>query len=248
MEEQLKARLIGASVLVLLAVVLIPELLSARKPASEAADPADSAHGMRTYTIELGGAAAAGTKLAPVPTAARPLPTSPKPTVDKSAATLTDSAEPGAAVPPEPQPKPASRGPEATAKPSPGTKPVQVATTAPARVTTPAPASVAAPAPASSTPKTVSPETAQAARSSAAAAKKGQWAVQVGAFGSSSSANKLIGDLKRAGFSAYESPLTRSGKTLHRVRVGPEAERTAADQLATRLKGRGLPATVVAND
>ena len=36
MEDQLKARLIGASVLVLLAVLLIPELLSARKPAADA--------------------------------------------------------------------------------------------------------------------------------------------------------------------------------------------------------------------
>jgi DedD protein len=76
----------------------------------------------------------------------------------------------------------------------------------------------------------------------------GRWAVQVGAFGSATSADKLIGDLKRAGFSAYEAPLSRSGKTLHRVRVGPEAERAEAERLAARLKDRGLPATVVAND
>jgi cell division septation protein DedD len=44
------------------------------------------------------------------------------------------------------------------------------------------------------------------------------------------------------------SPISKGGKTLHRVRVGPEAARPDADKLAGRLKGKGLPATVVAND
>jgi cell division septation protein DedD len=42
--------------------------------------------------------------------------------------------------------------------------------------------------------------------------------------------------------------VARGGKTLHRVRVGPEADKGAAEQLAGRLKARGLPATVVQND
>jgi DedD protein len=50
MEQALKERLVGAVVLVGIAVLLIPELLSGRKPA--AAD-ADTANGARTYTIEL---------------------------------------------------------------------------------------------------------------------------------------------------------------------------------------------------
>ena len=40
----------------------------------------------------------------------------------------------------------------------------------------------------------------------------------------------------------------RDGKTLHRVRVGPESARAAADALAGRLKARGLPVSLVAND
>ena len=43
-------------------------------------------------------------------------------------------------------------------------------------------------------------------------------------------------------------PHVRGGKTLHRVLVGPEADQGAAEQLAGRLKARGLPATVVQND
>ena len=72
--------------------------------------------------------------------------------------------------------------------------------------------------------------------------------MQVGAFGSAATARKLVEDLGTAGFRAYESPVSRSGKTLHRVRVGPEPARADADRLAARLKARGLPATVVAND
>ncbi len=82
----------------------------------------------------------------------------------------------------------------------------------------------------------------------AAAAAKGGWSVQVGAFGSSATASKLVADLKGDGYKAYLSPISKGGKTLHRVRVGPEAARPDADRLAAKLKGRGLPATVVAND
>ena len=53
-------------------------------------------------------------------------------------------------------------------------------------------------------------------------------------------------DLKAAGFSAYVlSPAP--GKKLHRVRVGPVADRAAADQLASKLKSRGLPVAVTAD-
>jgi DedD protein len=72
--------------------------------------------------------------------------------------------------------------------------------------------------------------------------------VQVGAFSSAATAQKMVDQLRAAGYKAYVSPVTRSGKTLQRVRVGPEAERARADGLAASLKGRGLPATVVAND
>ena len=81
-----------------------------------------------------------------------------------------------------------------------------------------------------------------------AAVTRGGWAVQVGAFGSATAAQRLVTDLQGAGYRAYVSPVTRSGKTLHRVRVGPEAGRDDANRLAERLKGRGLPTAVVAND
>jgi DedD protein len=72
--------------------------------------------------------------------------------------------------------------------------------------------------------------------------------VQVGAFGSADAARKLVGELGGTGYRAFVSPVTRGGKTLHRVRVGPEPEKPGAERLAQQLKSRGLPATVVQND
>ena len=74
---------------------------------------------------------------------------------------------------------------------------------------------------------------------------KGSFAVQVGAFGSEATARKLVTDLKADGMPSYIAPLSRSGKTLHRVRVGPVPDRAAADELAAKLKARGLPVSVV---
>jgi DedD protein len=194
MEESLKARLIGAAVLVTLAVLLIPELLSGRKPAEPVAEEATSPRGTRTFTIELGQASGQATR-SPV-TAAAPAVT---------------AAEP-------PRARPAA-------------EPV---TTAPAA---PEPGTVAGPQP---------PPAEQPAPSAVAPA--GGWAVQVGAFGSAETARRLVGELNGAGYSAFVSPVNRGGKTLYRVRVGPQGDRAGAEQLAPRLKARGLPAAVVQND
>jgi DedD protein len=76
----------------------------------------------------------------------------------------------------------------------------------------------------------------------------GEWVVQVGAFGSAEAARRLVDELSAAGYAAQLAPVTRAGRTLHRVRVGPASGRPAAEQLAERLKARRLPAAVVAND
>ena len=103
MEDQLKARLIGASVLVLLAVLLIPELLSARKPAADAIGSAKTSRGTRTYTINLGDAVSAGARLEPAPAAAKPLPATRapavEPTVEDSDPSPADEAATPAASP-----------------------------------------------------------------------------------------------------------------------------------------------------
>jgi cell division septation protein DedD len=233
MDEQLKARLIGAVVLVAIAVLLIPELLSGRKaeePAA-AATAGTTAHGTRTYTIDLSGGATAsqatepGSQPAPAVTAL-PVPPQPQPQPQAQAATAAEDTDPS---PPD------KVGPAATPQPA-AKAPAAVSPTSP-----PAAKAAAPPAPAPAA-------TAASGAKPAPAPSKGGMAVQVGAFSTAAAANKLIGQLKGAGFSAYPAPISKSGKTLHRVRVGPVGSRAEADQLAAKLKARGLPATVVTND
>ncbi len=212
MEEPLKARLIGAGILVVLAVALVPELLSGPKhPAPGAATPG-SPKGTRTVTIDLGGAVAAGAKLEPRPD------TAPAPTMPQALPTVETPA-------PEPAPAATTASTADESAPTEETPPpeaVPVATPKPAP--TPAPKQVQVPA---------------------AAPIKGGYSVQVGAFGSDATARKLVNDLQADGLPAYIAPLSKSGKTLHRVRVGPAPDRAAADQLAAKLKARGLPVSVV---
>jgi DedD protein len=228
MDEALKARLIGAAVLVAVAVLLIPELLSGRKPVEQAAGEVAGSPGKRIITIELGGrpgpSAGSGTggnaPAAAAPSAAPALPAAmPEqsaqgtPAVAPARQAETTAAEPAVATEQK-----SSAPPAATA----------VAATEPARAT---------PAPVRAPPPEAGPRPAP-----------GGWAVQVGAFGSVATANGLVNKLQADGYRAFVAPTQRGGKTLHRVRVGPEAQKAGAERLAGQLKAKGLPATVVQND
>lgn len=219
MDEQLKARLIGASVLVLLAVLLIPELLSSRRPS--AGEPAEERvnAGTRTFTIELGEPGGtvveAGQGGAPAAVISD----------EAAAGTLAAGAERDQSpAPARATAERADQADRAVAKAPPGAAdPVKVVAAKQDPETSAKPASVAAP-------------TARAG-----------WSVQVGAFRSSSSAQKLARDLKAAGYEAYVMPVA-PGNNLHRVRVGPAPDRSQANDLAARLKARGLPVAVVSNE
>jgi cell division septation protein DedD len=236
MEDALKARLIGATVLVGLAVLLIPELLSGRKPAEQATAQAGASRGTRTFTIELGATPGNSvlTEDASKPAPAPAPPSQPVPrqasepgagAAVEAAGAATDVQSTGESTESSPQPASAALvvepAPEAVARPAAESKPAE---SAPAES-----------APAESAPAQIVPA-------------RGGWAVQVGAFGSAEAANKLVGQLRSADFAAYVAPVSRSGRTLHRVRVGPVTARAGAEALVPALKARGLPATVVAND
>jgi DedD protein len=211
MDEVLKARLIGAAVLVAIAVLLIPELLSGRKTAEPVAEEAGP-RGSRTFTIELGGGAGQSVRTPATGTTAPEQVTSAPTPAATVAAPVAEPAAPIETTPP----------------------PAEVAAAPVEREPVPPPA--AAPTVAKPTPPP------------AGAPSRGGWAVQVGAFGSADTAAKLVRDLSGAGYRAFVAPVARGGKTLHRVRVGPEADKGNAEQLASRLKARGLPATVVQNE
>jgi DedD protein len=220
MDRQLKARLIGAAVLVMLVVLLVPELLTGPKPSQPVSAGAQGERSTRSVTIELGGPA--GSAAGPVAERA-PMP----PPVER-----TDAAD-----------APPTTAPVASTHEAPPEEPAVNATVEakPAAAAPPAPDSVPLPS---------APPVAQAEpdAADAAPAGRGGWAVQVGAFSAPASARKLVQELESAGYRAYVSPVERSGKELHRVRVGPEPDRAGAERLAANLKQRGLPAAVVTND
>jgi cell division septation protein DedD len=217
MEEQVKARLIGATILVVIAVALVPELLSGPRRQAETDAEAPAKRGTRTYTIDLSGGSGAAKPMA-----------LPKPSADPAAGgtRLPTVAPPGPAADRGSADRVASEAPEAPVP--------TVARTAAA----PAPAEPVVTPPAAPKPSATTPVAQPPAQ--------GGWAVQVGAFGSAATARNLVAELQGDGYSAYVAPLVRNGKTLHRVRVGPQPVRADAEKLAGRLKARGLPASVVA--
>lgn len=81
-----------------------------------------------------------------------------------------------------------------------------------------------------------SDQAADAPASALPANRAGGWAVQLGAFGSESDANKLRDRLHDLGFDGYvdDVPSGKGGK-LWRVRAGPVNERATAEQLKTRI-------------
>lgn len=221
MDQTLQARLIGATVLVALAVLLIPELLSGRKNVEPAVNDGAADRGTRTFTIELGGPGGQGAVL---PSASSPSAPAKREPASPDARAPTSEAPPGAVAGEAVPPVVAQRGQSNDAAPA-----------------------VAALAPPAAAPLQPAPQpTRQAA--SPAAGSTGEWVVQVGAFGSAEAARRLVAELSADGYAAQVATVTRAGRTLHRVRVGPAGGRAEAEQLAERLKARRLPAVVVAID
>lgn len=236
MDTSLKQRLIGAAVLVALAVIFLPMLVQGPAPDNGAGDvslniPEQPPGAMETREMPL--------QLPATPDLA-PLPDDP----NRVVAVDTDSvAQADALVGNEPAP-PADTAGEATAL------------TAPPAPTIPAPAVTAIPEPASAAPATPSPSPAPSTSVPApkpaapVTAATGGYAVNLGAYGNLANAKALFEQLRAAGLPATSDAVTLSGKPAARLRLGPYARR--ADAEADRLKAlrlrTDLPATVVALD
>lgn len=235
MDTSLKQRLIGAAVLVALAVIFLPMLVQGPAPDNGAGDvslniPEQPPGAMETREMPL--------QLPAAPDLA-PLPDDP----NRVVAVDTDSAAQADALVGNEPALPADAAGEATALTAP-----------PAPI--PAPAVTAVPEPASAAPATSSPSTTPSpsvAASKPAApvtAATGGYAVNLGAYGNLANAKTLFEQLRAAGLPATSDAVTLSGKPAARLRLGPYARR--ADAEADRLKAlklrADLPATVVALD
>src|SRR6185437_10947277 len=177
MDRRVKERLVGASILVALIVLVVPELLSGpvpnKPPAPNAgAVLASAPEPVRNVTVDI----AAGRAAAPPETA---------PSADVAAAALQGDAAPVPAAVPR---RDAAQSPDAA--PSPATA---------------SPAAPAAPAPALETPvlETPAPSPRSAAAPVKAAAGRHSWSVQLGSFASHANADKLARQIRAQGFAVY---------------------------------------------
>jgi|SRR6056297_1348691 len=90
------------------------------------------------------------------------------------------------------------------------------------------------------------PESAAApAQQPSPAAAESLWAVQLGSFSNEENAEGLAADLRDQGFPAFLSRVQSGGRTLHRVRVGPQGSRDEAEKVAAALAKAGQKGQVV---
>ena len=79
----------------------------------------------------------------------------------------------------------------------------------------------------------------------AQASTTGMWAVQLGSFGNQENAERLAAELRKQGHAAFLSQVMTANGQLHRVRVGPQADRDAADAVAETLRRAGHDVNVL---
>jgi cell division septation protein DedD len=257
-----KERLTGAIILVILIVLLVPELLSGPKgpsaPVPAGPPPTSSEEPpLRSYTINLGDDSHSRTE-SDRSGPAMPQPSGPEQPVAQPGAapstsqtTTADAAKAQSETPTTPSSPAMNSQPAGSAVPNrPSEAPAPAArASAPAQKPTPPPSATAsrteAPKPArtAATEKPAKPH--QATASGAASTSESGWGVQLGVFASRENAERLALDVRVKGFKASVSPVTSGSRKLYRVRVGPTADRAAAQELQGRLKAAGRPGGTV---
>ena len=222
MERSVKERVVGATILVVLLVLIVPELLSGPKSAAPAKAPAlpasESTEPMRNVTVdlttrkataaELDAASASGPAAAPDGGAASAA----------SAASSPDTAATPAEAP-------------SAAAPTISTLRAQQPSEAPPPVENEAPP-----------PRSSIPAKAVATHD----ASRSGWAVQLGSFASRVNADNLVRQLKAREAPAYVLSSGKGTELRYKVRVGPVADRAAAERLRLKLAKDGHAGSLVA--
>ena len=221
LDEQLKYRLTGAAVLVLLAVIFVPMILDGgprrelerarleipprpdvRQPDGQAEPP----------HVEVGRPAAA-----PETPLVQAAPTD-NPPADKPAVSAVAKPKPEepAAKPKVARPKPARP------------KPAKPTTAKAAKPKPPAPKPAKAPP-----PKVPAADPATS------------WVVQVGSFTSRANAVVLRDKLRAGGYASFVESFATAGKTAHRVRIGPSARARAEGDLQSLRQSMKMDGIIV---
>lgn len=236
MDEPLKRRLIGASVLASLVVIFVPMMFE------ESSEPVDEIDPTRIPPMPPRVEQFSSSQVAPltegVP-APLPPPTEPpsQPTPISELRTLPayDRAPASAAVE-EPMPFEVV---EEESAPLPIVEEAPLSTSAPVS----SKLSRAAPAPAETRPAAAPQKASIASPEAVAAAPEAprpeygltSWVVQVGAFSSKETAVGLVDRLKSQRFPAFIEDVLVGERTLYRVRVGPEVDKRNAEKVMAQI-------------
>ena len=222
MDSGLKKRLVGAVVLIALAVIFVPMLLPSRSgPQSVSVKIPPQPNGeMQTRVLEVGpDSASAGSSTAAAikdPDHVATLNLNGASSNRKTVAAASTTAQ----LPPAEVSVPAVSAPESS---------------------TPAATPPAEPKPEVATQVPVSSAPAASAKSTplpggAGAAAGAIYTVNLGIYADYASANKLVADAKKRGFTALATPETFQGKSVLRVRVGPYSSKAEAEAARLKLK------------
>jgi cell division septation protein DedD len=208
MDIALKQRLVGASVLIALAVVVLPMLLGGRPDGDRQdtqkielpAQPPELDFQTRKYPV--------GERPAPRPASPEPAPAKTLPTPVPDAMPVTQAAPDTVERPetdaPAPEPGAAAAGEEVAITPLPA--PMEIES---------------------------QPESAPAP-----AVSGGRYVVQVASFGALDNANRLAATLRSSGYSVMLDSIKSDAGTLHRVRVGPYGDEAQAEAAVRRIQSQ----------
>ena len=250
MDKALKQRLVGATVLVALAVVVLPMLLGGRPESAQDAEPIEipprpaelEFEGPRRFPI----GEQAPDQPAEIP-ADRVTPALGPATGDGE---VTDEAADAPAETMEERLERIATESEATVPAAAGARAGTSTRPAPADAGATADQATAAAAP----DPAVSDATAASAQGQEPTGEapapvepvpgtppaNGRYVVQVASFSSTANADRLSGTLRSGGMPVMMDTVDSAAGTLHRVRVGPFAQRAEAEQVMARL-GRQVP-------
>ena len=245
MDSGLKTRLIGALVLIALAVIFVPMLLPGNRghgSQSGIAVPPEPSGELQTRVLQVGpDAAAAGSDtqaavVDPDRVATLDLDKS-RPRASTPAATASVASAPPIEATTPPAQVSASAPPHASAPPKPAVTPAPAI----AKSSTP----TVAQAPTSAVAMTRTPYPMPPLPGGAGAAAGAVYTVNLGIYADHASADKLVASAKQHGFTALATQETYQGKSVKRVRVGPFNSRADAEAARLKLKGfEHVPMTV----
>jgi DedD protein len=237
MDRRLKERLVGATILVAVIVLVVPELLSGPKhPALPPLAAGLPTTATRSVSVDLSTNRATAEPEAGV--------------ASQAASAGSPNAAPDAGATGTPGTNGASNASgasSATSAAAPSTDAGEpAAASAPSVVTLKAQTGALPPleTPASP-PKSSATTTRPAGAAEASAAPRRAWAVQLGSFASKANAERLVHRLQASGGSFYVAPGGSGSALRYRVRMGPLADRGAAERALAKLKAQGHSATIV---